>query len=77
MKAQIAKADISEARPVLDSLDGKLVVNAGFVLNLFEWQKQIQACQRLVQLLKVGIMVLMLPKPAVPMRWKWKNKMRG
>ena len=59
MKARFIKADVLEEESALDSLDGAIdIVYAGSVLPLFGWQKQIQACKRIVQISRVGTLVL-------------------
>lgn len=59
IQAQFIEADILRGDSALDSLDGKIdVVYIGSVLHLFGWEKQVQACKRIVRMSRYGTTAL-------------------
>lgn len=59
LKAQFIKADVLDQESALNRLDDRAdVVYAGSLLHLFGWEKQVQACKRIVRMSKSGAMAL-------------------
>jgi SAM-dependent methyltransferase len=59
--AKFMVADVFDPESPLKQLDGKLdFVHVGLFLHLFDWERQVKACERIVKLLKNerGVLVL-------------------